>query len=462
MKTNLILIFALLNVVPIFGGETPGNRIASIFISESFINEQLALHRKSEMFQNLSISFDPEKSQLFLHGVLQMPIEELRAINFDPAMGRFRFQVTILPRTTKQGHLILEFPLDETFFYPADSKNLKRDRVIIPVQMLSLGLASARGYLAAISGDFSGFDRRREKLEALVKALERSIRGEKNPDALDTLITQRDSLKLQLQAVPLERKQLQSLSKEVVAMLGFAGEKEIKLNDELAANRNALILKIKLSQLAPYLDGIELGGVRVVHDKKDGHGENYLAVDIDSELAIPVPAASVNKPSTRTGMKNAPLIVIRLNQSLLESETVVKAEKKSMTPKLKDFLINLKNDGLHVSGSWSTFLFSVPFDTIVDFVSTKPDVFEVRMREIKVFGLDFDFLSKFALESLKNRLDKSLKNICTFDYLGEEKDRSTALRVTVNPARLIPAIPDLHVVEVEVREGEFLLKIGKP
>jgi hypothetical protein len=210
------------------------------------------------------------------------------------------------------------------------------------------------------------------------------------------------------------------------------------------------------------LDGIELGGVRVVHDKKDGHVENYLAVDIDSELAIPVPAASVNKPSTRTGMKNAPLIVIRLNQSLLESETVVKAEKKSMTPKLKDFLINLKNDGLHVSGSWSTFLFSVPFDTIVDFVSTKPDVFEVRMREIKVFGLDFDFLSKFALESLKNRLDKSLKNICTFDYLGEEKDRSTALRVTVNPARLIPAIPDLHVVEVEVREGEFLLKIGKP
>ena len=67
--------------------------------------------------------------------------------------------------------------------------------------------------------------------------------------------------------------------------------------------------------------------------------------------------------------------------------------------------------------------FSVPFDTIVDFVTTAPDVFEVRVREVEVAGMDFSFLTKFVLESMKKRLDQSIQGICTFDYVGEEKDQ---------------------------------------
>ena len=72
-----------------------------------------------------------------------------------------------------------------------------------------------------------------------------------------------------------------------------------------------------------------------------------------------------------------------------------------------------------------------------------------------VEGLDFEFLSKFILESLRQRLDKAMKGICTFENLPK------ALKVTVDAKKLIPAFPDLHLVAVDVRDKEFLLKIGK-
>jgi hypothetical protein len=106
--------------------------------------------------------------------------------------------------------------------------------------------------------------------------------------------------------------------------------------------------------------------------------------------------------------------------------------------------------------------FSFPFETIVDFTLVSPDVFDAKVREIEVAGLNFGFLAKFALESIKKRLDHSLKGICKFKYIGEEKDSSTALRVMVDPKNLIPAFPDLHLVGVDVRANEFLMKIGRP
>lgn len=439
------------------------NRVASIFVSQDFINEQLAAHVKSDNLKEAKIALDPDHGQIFMRGKILIPLEELRALNLDPRLGAYRFQVTIKPETTGQGHLILEFPLAETFFYPADSKDPVHERVVVPVQLLSLGLASVRGYLAALSGDFSSFSRRTKKLTALVKGLDHAIAHEKNPDTREDLINQRSAAKLQLAAVPIEAKQLQTLAKEYEHILGFTGEKELNINDELGARKNALILKIKLSQLAPFLEGVELGGVRILLDKKDGGGEKYLSVDVNSSLeSSPQPKKTV-AASARPGMKSAPSLILRLNQSLFESTAVVEAEKKEMaSTSLRGMTFQLKDDGLHVEGQWHKFLFTIGFDTIVDFVTVGVDAFEVRVRDIKVAGIDVEFLSKFVLETLKKRLDKTLKGICSFTYVGTEKDHSRALRVSVNPGKLVPAFPDLHLVAVDVREGEFLLKIGRP
>jgi hypothetical protein len=218
-----------------------------------------------------------------------------------------------------------------------------------------------------------------------------------------------------------------------------------------------------LSQFAPYLKGVEVGGVRIVHDKKDGGGQNYLAIDVNSILEGKAPDPVACTASDRPAMKTAPFIIMRLNQTLFESEAIAELEKKDMGSKLRNINFGLKDDGLHVTGAWHTLIFfSIPFDVNVDFVTTGVDVFEVRLRKLDVAGIDLEFMSKFILDSIKKRLDQTLKNICTFKYVGEEKDHSRALEVTVEPKALVPAVPDLHLVAVDVRDQEFLLKIGRP
>jgi hypothetical protein len=441
----------------------PGNRIASVYISQDFINELLSQKAKSELFKDVKIELDPANGQIFARGTLKVPIEELRAINLDKGLGAFRFQVTIKPKTTKKGHLILEFPLDETFFYPADSKDPAHDRVIVPVQLLSVAIASARGYLAALSGDFSGFDRRTRRLEAQMAELNREIPAAGAGDEREDLKNERRALALQLQAIPIERRQMQALAKSVEKMVGFAGEKEINFNEELGARRNSLVLRLRLDQLAPYLVGVELGGVRIIHDSKDGGGENFLAVDADAQLAVPLPPPSVSTGTARKGDKTAPSVIVRLNQALFESADVVAAERKDMDPRIRDFSLELKEDGIHVSGAWRALgLVNIPFETIIGFVWKAPDVFEMRVREFEIADVDLQVLTKTVLESVKKRLDASMKGLCAFEYVGEKKDRSRAMRVTVNMPGMLPAFPDLRLTGIVTRDKELLLKAGRP
>jgi hypothetical protein len=442
-------------------------RITSIYLSQTLINEQLKAHMHSDMMKDFKIELNTKDDTMLLRGLIQVPVEQMKSANLDAQLGAFRFQLTIKPDATKEGYLILEFPLNETFFYPASSKNPARDRVVVPVQMLSLAMASARGYFAALAGDFSGFKRKSDKLTALIKALNKSIEKEKNPDARATMATERDSLTLQLAGLPIERKQIEAMAKEVGGMLGFAGGKEINLNEHLASKENALIIKLSLAKFAPFLTGVELGGVRMVHDKKDGlNGENYFSIDINADTQLVLAPrgqggqGGQNRPK-KVGMKEAPAAMIRINQSLFESELILSAEKKSMGSKLTDLKIDLKEDGLHVSGKYHKFFFSVPFDTVVDLNTISPDIFDVKIRDIQIAGMDFQFLTGFVLKSLETRLEQSLKGICQFDYVGTQEDHSRALRVTVDPRKLIPALSGMHVVDVDIREREFLFKIGK-
>lgn len=456
------MVLALLFALAAQAWEIPGNRVASVSVSEEFLNEQLRAHVKSELAQDLRVSLDPDKDEIFFRGVTQIPVEELRAINLDPSLGKFRFQVAAKLRVSKRGYLVIEFPLDETFFTPVGSKDPRHDRVIVPVQMLSIAIASVRGYLAALSGDFAGFDRRAAKLEALKKALERAIAAEKNADALDDLRTQRESLRLQIAAIPIERKQLQSLAKEFAALVAFTGEKEIDLNDDLKARRNALMLKIKLSQLVPYLDGYALGGVRLRHDKKDGAGRNYVSVDLNADLATPAPSFTVKPPADRKPMKTPPALLVRLSESIFDSKAITDLEKSEAASDFTDMSLSFEDDGLHVNGHRKfLFLFRPSFSAIVDFEPVRPDVFDVKLRDAAVAGIDVGFLENYALESVKRRLNHVLKGLCRFRYIGEQKDHSRALRVTVDPAALVPAVPGLHLLNVDIREKEFLLKVGR-
>ena len=444
------------------GKKVYSEAVTTVQISEDFLNQQIAAHNKSKLLQDVKVILDPKNDQLFLRGLLKIPVEEMRAINLDPKLGSFRFQMAVRPDSTPEGFLILEFPLNETFFYPSTSEHPENDRIYVPVQLLSVAMASVRGYLAALSGDFSGFDKRADRIRAQIKGLEKLVKIEKNAEAKDEFANEIQALKIQLQAVPVERKQLQSIAKSLEHMMAFTGEKELNLNEEIGAKDNALVFKIKLSQLTPFLEGVELGDIKILKDSKDGQGENYFSFEVNADLEKPLPKNLVEEPLERTGTKAKPALILKIHQTLFESEAVLKAERAKIPSKLKDLDLQFKDDGLHISGKWSTFFWNVPFDTTVDFVTEKVDIFDVKVRDVEVAGMDMEFLAKYALEMVKQRLDMMFKGRCTFEYVGVDKDKARTLRVTVDPSKLVPAFPDLHLLDVDIRERVFLMKIGNP
>lgn len=436
------------------------SRVASIFVSEQFINEQLAGHlAKSDLVRNLRIKLDPRSQKMIMLGDFRLPLDDIRAIGIEKNLADFKFQLSILPKISPQKQLVLEFPISETYFYQANSKNPKRDRVVIPVQLLSLGLAATRGYLAALSGDFSTFDRKTAKLRALLRGVKQTLATEKNPDALEVLNSEKKSLELQIASTELERTNFTRTSKTLNSIFAFSGEKDFNLNNEIKAQGNVVMLKLKLSKLVPYLKDIELGDLRLGNNNPDNSGENFLIFDINT-LVTEVPPKVARTARKPINYEVPPSLMIRLSQDLFTSKMMLEKEKTKLSSDIKNFKIKFKNGGIHISGKIKKFFVEVPFEGLVDFVSTEPDVFEVRLRELEVMKLDLKFLTPLALTAVKSRLKKALKGICTYKYLGN-KDHSRILQVTINPKKLIPAYPDFHLVGVDVRDRNFMLKLGR-
>lgn len=436
------------------------SKVASIYVSEEFINEQLARHlTKSDLVRNLKIKLDPTSKKMFLHGIFQLPLDDMRAIGIERNLADFKFQLSILPRISPRKHLILEFPISETYFYQANSKNPVKDRVVIPVQLLSLGLAATRGYLAALSGDFSTFDRKVAKYQALLRGVKQSIATEKNADALAVLNNEKKSLELQIASTALERENFSRTAKTLNSIFSFSGEKDFNLNNEIKARGNVVMLKLKLSKLVPYLKDIELGDIRIGNSDPNGSGENFLILDINTLITEPPPQVA-KSPRKPIHYKIPPSLMIRLNQDLFTSKLMIEQEKTKISSDLKDFKIRFKSSGINISGKFRKFFVDIPFEGLVDFISTGPDVFEVRLRKLKALSLDLKFLTPLALAAVKNRFETALQGIGTYKYLGN-KDHSRVLQITIEPKKLVPAFPDFHLIDVDVRDRNFMLKIGR-
>jgi hypothetical protein len=443
-------------------------RVATVYIAESFINEQFKQRFSNfELVKDLHMQLDPDSKRIFLAGLLQVPEVEMRSINLDPQQGEFRFRVSLRARATPQGYLILEFPLNETYFYPKRSQGLESDRVIVPVQLMPFAIASIRNYLAALSGDFSSFDRRTHTIRVVIQSFEKARAATNDLGEREYWANQIASYSLQLQAVPIERRQLEQMSKNLGRIVDFLSAKDLDLNQALRANKNALLLHIRVSDLVPYLRDVDLGGVRLVRDKVDGPSENFLALDINAALGQVAPATDswrLRRP--REPMPKPPSLVVRLHQDLFVSTAILEAEKETIGDKVDNLDIQMRDDGLHVSGRYRGLGLPVPFDAFVDLVTVQTDVFEVRVKGREVAGLDVPFLTGSVLNLLRNLLDHALEGRCTFEDVQQTADHGRALRVHVGtnkggvPTPLVPAFPTLHLKSVEVQEREFVLRLG--
>jgi hypothetical protein len=443
-------------------------RVATVYIAESFINEQFRRRLSNfELVKDLHMQLDPDSKRIFLGGLLRVPEVEMRSINLDPQQGEFRFRASLRARATPEGYLILEFPLNETYFYPKSSKGLESDRVIVPVQLMPLAVASIRNYLAALSGDFSSFDRRTHTIRVVIQSYEKARAATNDPGERDYWSNQIASYNLQLQAVPIERRQLERMSKDLGPMVDFLSAKDLDLNEVLRVNKNAFLLHIRVSDLVPYLRDVDLGGVRLVRDKVDRPGENFLALDMNAALGQIAPATdSWRLRRSRAPMPKPPSLVVRLHQDLFVSTAILEAERKTIGDKVNNLDIQMRDDGLHVSGRYRGLGLPVPFDAFVDLVTAQTDVFEVRVKGLEVAGLDVPFLTGSVLNLLRNLLDHALDGRCTFEDIQQTADHGRALRVHVGmnkegaPAPLVPAFPTLHLKSIEVQEREFVLRLG--
>jgi hypothetical protein len=317
-----------------------------------------------------------------------------------------------------------------------------------------------RGYLAALSGDFSSFERKRAKLNALLKGIKTTLANETNVDAKNVLIREKKSLELQLASSSLEREKFEQTAKTLNRVMGFTSEKEFNLNNEIKARENAIMLRMKLKNIVPYLKNVGLEDIKLGRNSKDGLGESYFILHLYS-LLTEVPPVNMKVPYTpKNKFKVPPALGIRLNQAMLSTSLVNEAEKEKMPDMVKDFDLNFRDDGLHVTGKIKKFFMTIPFDGLIDFVSTGADEFEVRVKDLNVFMVDLKFLTPLALRMVEQRLKKTLKGICSFKYIGK-KDNHSALLVKIKAQKLIPAFPGLHLVDVKVRDGNFMLRVGK-
>jgi len=442
---------------------SPGSRVASIFISQDFINELIAQHLHTPVLKDLSLLLDPVQGWIIARGLCRIPVDEARSIGLDQGLRELRFQVVIKPKATRKGHLILVFPLDETFFYPAGAKDPQKERIYVPVQFLSLALGSARGYLAMLSGDFSGFERQARSLEGQIAELKRLLIGEKDQDQRGILEARLQSLRLQLQGIPIEKRLAERMSKTYSHLIGFVGGQEMSLNQELAVHQNALILRLQLAQLAPYLAGVELGGVRILKDNRDGSGMPFLAIDVAAQLAKPMAPPAASTGTAKVEPRKPPLVVLRLNQALFESEALLSAEAKVMAGRARDFGMAFKDDGLHIFGRWRVPLLpDVPFRAVLDFVWVAPGVFDIRVRDLAIEHVELRFLTKLVLEAVQRRLEGLFSGACKFQYMGEEADGARAVRATIAMPSLLPAFPGLSLTGIATRDQELILKAGRP
>lgn len=156
-----------------------------------------------------------------------------------------------------------------------------------------------------------------------------------------------------------------------------------------------------------------------------------------------------------------PDVAIRIDEALLESPAVVEAQQRALEDKIRDFKLLLREDGLHAKGKYRVpILPDVSFEAVAAFVWVRPDVFHVRVRKFKVLG--FIDATQRVLDAMQKALEESLKDAVSPNQLGEDRDGSRVLEVTVDLKKVLPLLPGLYLSGITTRDKVLILKARLP
>jgi hypothetical protein len=156
-----------------------------------------------------------------------------------------------------------------------------------------------------------------------------------------------------------------------------------------------------------------------------------------------------------------PDVAIRIDQALLETQAVLDAQRRALDGKIRNFKLEIQEDGFHFSGKYRVpILPDVAFHAVASLVWTAPNEFEVRVQKLVVWGL-FN-VTKQVLDAVQSGLKEALQNVCTFHRLGERPDGSHAMKVTVDMKAMMPTLPTLFLSGITTRDRVIIFKAQLP
>ena len=186
--------------------------------------------------------------------------------------------------------------------------------------------------------------------------------------------------------------------------------------------------------------------------------------------ALLLAAWGVSRAAAQAPENLLPDIEIGVNQAFFETPAVLEEQQAVLheihwlADYLHDISIQFKDDGVHASGKYG--LLNIGVDTFLDITRAGPRAFDVRVRKFKisVFALRFDakIAAHFFLKLFKARIAKALPGVSGLELKGGWSDDVQILRVTLDMARFVPALPQLELAAIDTRDRELLFKLTDP
>ena len=257
-----------------------GNLLMEVSFSERFLNERVKSYISPQSpLEQLYLAFNPTANRIVLRGTISLPRDLLAENGLEAELGRISFQSALRVRVSKKGYFAFIFPRDATSLWPASISRPGSDqRVRLPVEFLDIALAQVRCYLAALSGDFSSFERRDAHIAGELRE-ERAKLGAAEGLEREKLEISVEELELKRRSNHLKLKRLKILAREQDSLVSFLSEREIDLNSSLKGSNNAIMIALEFQDMFPFLYEVGVGGVDFI---KSGN-KRYMKLEIISK-----------------------------------------------------------------------------------------------------------------------------------------------------------------------------------
>jgi len=160
--------------------------------------------------------------------------------------------------------------------------------------------------------------------------------------------------------------------------------------------------------------------------------------------------------------------IVQVNQSLFDTEFARDELARTVIErgKLRDVVLAFRDGGLHCRGyRRTTLLPDVRFECLLDGVTPRPDVVELKLRQADAtrFGVAVRWIADLLSEYFRARVDgSSLRRyfeVAATGWRVEGGEKIFVATLTLNPAAIVRTLQNPSIVDVRVAAGTMRLAV---